>query len=339
MTLGFGLLSAQLRPGEHPDWERAYEETLTLAVAAEQMGFGSVWTTEHHFVDDGYMPSLLVTSAALAARTTEIRIGTGVLLAPMHDPIRLAEDAATVQAISKGRLELGLGLGWSPVEFAALGPGKAVRGRALTEILEILPRAWSGSPFEHRGDVYDIDEVAVRPAPARPIPLLVGGGAEAAVRRAARLADGFFANAPVDVFLEQVRWGTEELERAGRDPAAFRWIHYSILYPADSSDAGWDEIGGHVWNMVWKYTDMVASATRTGPVPAAPPLTPDVRTSLEARSTLVGHPEWIVEELAEIRETSGADVEFVARSFFPTLPIAQQLELMQRLASEVMPHL
>ncbi len=337
MNLGFGLLSAQLRPGE-TDWATAYDETVRLAVEAERLGYSSVWTTEHHFVDDGYMPSLLVVSGALAAATQTIEIGTGVILAPLHDPIRLAEDAATVQLLSGGRLTLGLGLGWNPIEFEALGADLHTRGKAMDEILDILPKAWTGEPFKHSGSVYDLPEVAVRPAPYAPIPIVIGGSAEPAIRRAARLTQGVFANAPVDRFVEQVEWALDELDKADRNPEDFRFIHYSILYPASSEGQGWDEIGRHVWNMSWKYGDMEPSATRTGRVKYAPQLTEADEKSLRWRSALVGPSAQIVEELRSIRDRIGVPVDFVARSFFPTLEFDRQLEIMQRLAEEVGPH-
>ncbi len=338
MGLGFGLLSAQLRPGE-TDWTRAYDETIRLAVDAERLGFDTVWTTEHHFVDDGYMPSLLVVSAAIAQATSRIGIGTGVILAPLHHPLRLAEDAATVQLLSHGRLTLGLGLGWSETEFAGFGADLRRRGAAMDEILRILPQAWSGEPFTHEGSVYSFPTLGVRPTPPSRIPVLVGGGAEAAIRRAARLADGIFANVPADAFVQQVGWVLDECERVGRDPATFRFVHYSVLLPGPSRAEAMARYRDALWAMQWKYADMEASTARPLPAAAPPPLTRSDDELTRGRATFAGTADELVEALLDLRRRAGVPVELAARSHFPMLDYAAQVDLMAQLAEGVAPHL
>jgi probable F420-dependent oxidoreductase len=337
MGLGFGLLSAQRRPGE-TDWTRAYDDTIRLAVEAERLGFTSVWTTEHHFVDDGYMPSLLVVSAALAQATSRIEIGTGVILAPMHHPLRLAEDAATVQLLSNGRLALGLGLGWSEIEYAGLGADMRRRGTAMEEILQILPQAWSGEPFTHQGSVYDLPTLGVRPTPQARIPILIGGGAEAAIRRAARLADGIFSNAPAGEFGAQVGWVLDECERIGRDPSTIRFIHYSILLPGASREEALARYRDAVWALNWKYSDMEASATRHLPTASPPPFDRPDEALLKRRTAHAGTTDELVEALLEIRNNVPVPVEFVARSHLPMLEYEAQVDVMQQLAEGVAPH-
>jgi probable F420-dependent oxidoreductase len=338
MSLGFGLLSAQLRPGE-TDWSRVYEETIALAVEAERIGLSSVWTTEHHFVDDGYMPSLAVVSGAIAAATSTIEIGTGVILAPLHHPVRLAEDAATVSLLSGGRFTLGLGLGWIGVEFEGLGASMSRRGAAMEEILTLLPRAWTGEPFTHQGKVFQLHEIAVRPRPSARIPILIGGGAEPAIRRAARLADGIYSNAGAGTFLRQLQWLEDECRQIGRDPAELRVIHYSVMLPGASAEEAWERYTDHLWHLTWKYSDMETSATRSGPPPAPPAMTSSDRETLLRRNVIAGSGDQIVAALLAIREQSTLPVEFVARSYMTTLEYEDQVELMQQLATEVAPHL
>ena len=117
--------------------------------------------------------------------------------------------------------------------------------------------------------MHQLPTLAVRPTPATRIPILIGGGAEPALRRAARLADGIFSNAPADEFRKQVGWVLDELEQAGRDPATFRFIHYSILLPGVSRADALARYRDAVWALNWKYSDMEASATRS-PATATP---------------------------------------------------------------------
>jgi alkanesulfonate monooxygenase SsuD/methylene tetrahydromethanopterin reductase-like flavin-dependent oxidoreductase (luciferase family) len=330
MTLGFGLLSAQRTAGDPRSWEDVYAETIALSQDLERLGYDSVWTTEHHFVDDGYMPSLLVTSAAIAAATTTINIGTGVVLAPLHRPIRLAEDAATVQVISNGRLLLGLGLGWSSLEYEVLGVDMAIRGRAMADTLQFLPLALTGEPFTWEGDVYTYPELAIRPAPSTPIPLIVGGGVDAAVRRAARHADGFFSNASPSGFVHQVAVAVEEMERNGRDPLSFRWIYYGVMYPGPRA-----EILTSAWEQQWKYSDMEASASRSGI--ATPPAISAPDAERVGEQIICGSPQEIIDALGAIREQAGVPIEWIARSYFPDVSYERQLEIAGQLASDVMP--
>ena len=125
-------------PFNSTDWASIYRHELDHAVAAETLGYDHVWLSEHHFVEDGYSPSVLPIAAAIAARTERVRIGTYVLLLPLHNPVRVAEDAATVDVISNGRFDLGMGLGYRPGEFTGMGISSKERGARLAEGLPLV---------------------------------------------------------------------------------------------------------------------------------------------------------------------------------------------------------
>ncbi|MEJ2859611.1 LLM class flavin-dependent oxidoreductase [Actinomycetospora flava] len=179
LRIGLGLWS-----GQHGD----PTDAVALARAGEDAGFDSFWVTEHHGMPDGYLPSPLPVLAACAAVTRRIELATGVVLAPLHHPLRLAEDAALVDRLSGGRLLLGLGLGYAEHEYRAFGVDPATRGARLEALVGALRAAGTGEPFSAPG--LDLHDVRVTPAPARPIPLWLGGYADRAVARAGRLADG-----------------------------------------------------------------------------------------------------------------------------------------------------
>ena len=116
----FGLWYDFRNPQQWPrPYESFYTETLDQIAWAEELGYRSVWLTEHHFVPDGYTPSPLVIAGAIAARTKEMLISTSLMLLPLHDPVRLAEDAATLSILSGGRFDLGIGIGYRELEFEA----------------------------------------------------------------------------------------------------------------------------------------------------------------------------------------------------------------------------
>src|SRR5436853_5680984 len=159
VQVGIGLFTAQVPPGSDRTFTQEYRETLDLVRLAERLGFDSAWVSEHHGAGDGYMSALLPTLSAFAAATERIKLGTGVILTPFHHPLRLAEDAATVDLISAGRLILGLGLGWRAEELDAFGVASRDRVRLTEEAVAVLRAAW-GDGLASGG--------AVKSKPARP---------------------------------------------------------------------------------------------------------------------------------------------------------------------------
>ena len=196
MTLGFGVnLRFRNPPGQPIPWPELYAQQLRMAQVAEDCGFQGVVVPEHHSVDDGYNPAPFVTLAALAVSTRRLRLGTQMLLLPLHNPVLAAEEAVAVDVLSDGRLEIGLGSGYRPGDFAALGVDFSQRGSLLDEAADLFLRALTEpGPFAFAGTHFQGEGICLIPRPVqspRP-PVLLAVRSRAAARRAGRL--GLSAN-------------------------------------------------------------------------------------------------------------------------------------------------
>lgn len=217
--LRFGLYHAFRNP---PQWRQdptaLYQGILAQIARAEALGFDDVWLSEHHFVEDGYTPSCLPLAAAIAARTTRMRVGTAVMLLPFHDPVRLAEDAASVDVLSGGRLDLGIGMGYRLGEFKGFCVPLNTRVGRLVEGLQILRALFAGETVTHHGRYYHYEKVALFPRPVQqPFKLWFGGFTAASARRAAHYADALVGMA---LATEPIAAFRDELVKMGKDPAA-----------------------------------------------------------------------------------------------------------------------
>src|SRR5512144_1822908 len=189
----FGLYSSIANPPRGEQIDRCIDEVIAEAQLAEASGFDSCFFGEHHQDHDGFLPSPLIVATAVAARTTRLRVGTSVILLPLHHPVHVAEDVITLDLVSKGRVVLGVGIGYQPADFRAFNVPMEHRVGLFEESVEILRRAWAGEPFSFKGTHYRLDDVQIRPRPyqAGGPPLWIGASIPAAVRRAGQIADAF----------------------------------------------------------------------------------------------------------------------------------------------------
>ena len=339
VRFGFGLITCQRYPGDARTDTDLYAQAIDLAVEAEDLGFDSVWVSEHHFVDDAYLPSLLPLCAAIAARTSRVQIGTALLLAPLYEAIRLAEDAAVVDLISGGRLILGLGLGWREEEFEVLGVPMDERAARMEDTVTVLKQAWSGTPVTG-GDTISYPGPYVTPSPHEPggPPVWIGGIGPRAVMRAGRIADGFMATSPSEQgFARRVSWVRDGLGLAGRDGAGFALSAHLPVYPREGDpDEAWEAVRPFAHYVSWKYDDMEDARARTGPAPAPPPLDAEEEGRLRRR-TLVGPPEVVAEGIGRLARVAEGELHFIARLYWPGMPFERQREAMRLFAEAIVP--
>jgi len=162
----FGIQN--LFPADGRDEHVILRETIDEIRLADELGYDSAWLAEHHFSRYGILGNPLLLGAAVAEATTNIRIGTAVVVLPFHNPLRLAEDAATLDILSNGRLDLGIGRGYQPGEFRGFGVDAETSKKRYAEIVDILKLAWTGEPFSYEGEHYSVPELRVSPKPVQP---------------------------------------------------------------------------------------------------------------------------------------------------------------------------
>jgi len=220
------------------------ENQAEVARRAEELGYASLWTFQRllfpvEVSDPRWIEPYrsvadpLVTLAYVAALTERPRLGVGLLNLPWYTPVVLAKQLNSLDIVSHGRLDVGLGLGWAPEEYAAAGVPMARRGARAEEFLRCLRAVWQDDPVEYSGDFFTVPPSHVSPPPVqRPHPpVILGGFAPPALDRAGRLTDGWVSSSRADLTTIGRAIGTvrEAAERAGRDPAALRFVCRGVV--------------------------------------------------------------------------------------------------------------
>jgi alkanesulfonate monooxygenase SsuD/methylene tetrahydromethanopterin reductase-like flavin-dependent oxidoreductase (luciferase family) len=249
IAMDVGLLFDLRNPAEwRRDWANHYARALEFCEEADQRGAGGIWFTEHHLFDDGYLPQPLTFAAAAAARTRTVRIGTSVVLPALRKPAQLAEEAALVDLISGGRLELGLGAGYRVPEYELFDTGFDRRFARTGEVIAEIQRLWA--------------EGGVTPGPIQqPVPLWGGFYRPRGARLAGRLGIGL-----LHISHEMFPHYVQGLAEGGHDTSTARVSDLLPVLLADDPEAAWQRVAPHLAHQMNSYRQLSVAGTDQ-PVP------------------------------------------------------------------------
>jgi alkanesulfonate monooxygenase SsuD/methylene tetrahydromethanopterin reductase-like flavin-dependent oxidoreductase (luciferase family) len=311
------------------DYARFYAECFEEIEESERLGFTGAWLSEHHFVDDGYLPSPLAVAAAIAARTEHMTVGTNVLLLPMHHPLRVGEDAAVADLVSGGRFVLGVGQGYVQHEFETLGFERKYRPSLFEEGIEIIKRAWEEGRTGYEGKRWRFEDLPFEPRPERRTPIYVGAFADPAIDRAARLADGFLASTGGGAFADAYRKVREALARHGRAAEDFPFVASGVVYVHEDQEQARADVAPAISYQRSRYAEWGTDRDK----PTSEPIRSE---DLPWERYLVGGPEEVAEGLLQLHAEAPYD-DFCFWGRLPGITHEQALANTRPFASEVMP--
>ncbi len=328
--LRFGLWYSLRNPAQwHRPYPEIYAETLRQIAWAEKIGYDDVWLTEHHFCEDGHAPSILPLAAAVAVRTEKMRIGTSVLLLPLHHAVRVAEDAAAIDILSNGRFDLGVGVGYRPQEFTGLGLRSQDRAGRTDEGLDIIRALWRGETVNYRGAHYHITGAKLSPLPVQdPMPLWVGGFANASAKRAARVGDGYLGTGDMSALIKVYR---DELAALGKPgPGRVAGGHFWLI-ASNTPARTIERVGPHVMYQIEMYNRWLGDAGQ-----AMFPVVSTVQALVELGILQVVGPAQAVDIIGQYAAATGIE-RYYSWTVPPGLPEAQMNDCLQLFAEEVIP--
>lgn len=337
LKLGIGLFTGQIPPGTDRTFHEEYRDAIELVKLVEREGLDGAWVSEHHFSEDGYLPSLLVMLAAFATVTEHIQLGTGVILAPFHDPIRMAEDFAVVDQISGGRTIAGFSIAWRDEEFREFNIDVRSRVGRTRELIEVMRLAWNEERFDYSGKHFSYSGVSVTPKPARVPPILVGGFVDDAIRRAGRIGDGYISSrAAPDRVAEAFRMAAEERARAGKEGPPIVALLQNTFVTQDP-DGDWPMIRDGIGHQLGTYAGWRAGTdVPGGKLEVIPPDESSIR-----QTTAYGTPEQVVEYLTPIVKVLAEYPEshLIVRLHYPGMTAEPAATAIRLFARDVAPKL
>lgn len=334
----FGLTYA-VSEGKNLPIAQKFAQDVAQIQLAEELGFAHAFVSEHHFLRAGVLPSPLIALAYLAAKTERIGLGTGLLLLPLHNPVRVAEDTAVLDIVSGGRLILGLGQGYRPEEFDGFDRRLKDRNKLMREGIALLRRFWTESDVSCDGEMFTYRNINVTPKPVQQTPpIWVGAKVPRAIRVAADLADVWYADpiTPLHLIRERREGWLSRLEENDRGADAASMAYYREFFVGESESLAWEHGGNGILAEYMGYLRINHLVTHDGePIP---PDRKDLVPEIVRQRATIGDPAHCIEQLTAINGDLGLDHMVLKMNHYGIPP--ENIQASMRLAAEsVLPNI